>query len=366
METLRRGDEASHNHIENVFLEGVHKDIMGYRATKVSDEPLNYFLQRDGKTSVLRVSDVVLRENKDPKEIFAHAIRVATGSKWSHSAIVYLLSNPDRGYENTYLIEAKTKGVHIASWRNEVVPFDQFTVGIKRPSLDWYMETPYEKSRHDLHNPEDVHAISYLRHVRGIAFDQINGLYDHTTVYELTALYAARAARRHLSAVPQVADAAEGIADIFKKWDEDDDEKTDMLRFICSGIVQYSYFEALRLDIMNAFDMPEHREIAEHNLKNLHRIIFRPDPKGLIHEYVHKVQQGKLDIHKPAPEDVLDLLKTATPADFNNNGNLKWHYVVLKGNVWKIDEASNEYVPQNEDEKEILSMITPEHLSDEF
>ena len=339
---------------------------MGYRATKVSAEPLNFFLQRDGEPSVLRVSDVVLRENKDPKEVFAHAIRIATGSKWSHSAIIYLLSNPDRGYENTYLIEAKTKGVHIASWRNEVVPYDQFTVGIKRPHLDWYRETPYQQSRHDSHNPEDVHSISYLRHVRGIAFDQINGLYDHKTVYELAALYTARAARRHLSAVPQVADAAQAVADLFKKWDEDDDSQTDMLRFICSGIVQYSYFEALRIDIMNGFDVPEYREIAEHNLKHMHRILFRPDPKGLIHEYVHNVQQGKLDIHKPAPEDVLDLLKTATPADFNNNGNLKWRYVVLKGNVWKIDEVLEDTTPQNEDEKEILAMITPEHLSDEM
>lgn len=338
---------------------------MGYRATQVSQEPLRYFLQRKGARSHLRVADVVLRENKSPREVFSLAIRLATASKWSHSAIVYLLSDPYKGYNNTYLIEAETKGVHIASWRNEVVPFEQFTVGIKRPRMDWYMESPYEKSCHDSRNPENTHGISYLRHVRGIAFDQINGLYDHKTVYELAALYTARAAHRHLGAVPQVAEAAEGVADLFKKWDEHDDRQTDMLRFICSGIVQYSYFEALRIRIMNDFDIPAHRKAAEHNLENMHRVIFRPDPNGIIRDYIRKVQHGELDIHKPAPEDVLDLLKTATPADFNNNGNLEWIYVVLKGNVWKIDEAADYYTPQSEDEQEILSMITPEHLSDE-
>ena len=339
---------------------------MGYKATLLSQDPLNYFLQTSDEGPFLRVADVVLRENKDPKEVFAHAIRIATGSKWSHSAILYLLSDPYRGYDNTYLVEARTKGVRIASWRNEVVPFEHFTVGIKRPRLDWYQETPYEQSRHDPRDNEDTHGIDFLRHVRGIAFDQINGLYDHKTVYELAALYTARAARRHLSAVPQVAEAAEGIADLFKKWDEDDEKQTSMLRFICSGIVQYSYFEALRRRIASDFDVPEHRKIAEHNLEHMDCLLFRPDPKGLVRAYIRDVQQGKLDVHQPAPEDVLDLLKTATPADFNNSGNLEWRYVVLKGKIWKIDEGEDDHKVESEDEAEILEMITPEHLSNEF
>lgn len=335
---------------------------MAYRATHIDQDPLNYFLQSNDEGPFLRVADVVLRENKDPKEVFAHMIRAATGSKWSHSAILYLLSDPDKGFDNTFLIEAKTKGVHLASWRNEVVPFDQFTVGIKRPRMDWYAETPYETSRHDPRDPEDVPGIGYLRHVRGIALDQINGLYDHKTVYELAALYAKRAARRHLSAVPQIADAAGAVSDLFKKWDEKDSDASSVLRFICSGIVQYSYFEALRRRIANDFDIPEHREVAQCNLSNMQRVIFRPDPQGLVSKYIQQVQEGELDIRNPAPEDVLDLLKTATPADFNNSPNLEWRYVILKGVVWKIDEAPEDYKPQSKDEEEVLRLLTPEHL----
>ncbi|GAC1353999.1 MAG: hypothetical protein NVS4B11_30070 [Ktedonobacteraceae bacterium] len=334
---------------------------MAYRAIHVSNDPLNYFLQTSDEGPYMRVADVVLRANQDPKEVFAHMIRTATGSKWSHSAILFLLSDPYKGFNNTFLIEAKTKGVHIASWREEVIPYEQFNVGIKRPQLDWYTETPYEHSRHDPRDPEDVPGIGYLRHVRGIAMDHINGLYDHKTVAELAALYAQRAAERHLGGIPIIADAAGTIADLFKKWDESQSDSASVLQFICSGIIQYSYFEALRRRIMIDMDIPEHRHAAEHNLRHMDRVVFRPDPQGLVRDYIHKVQKGELDIHNSAPDDVLDLLKTATPADFNNSRKLEWHYIILKGAVWKIEETPSDYEVQSEDEKEVLAMIIPEH-----
>ncbi len=334
---------------------------MPYQAVRMEQDPLNYFLQTSDEGPFLRVADVLLRENKDPKEVFAHMIRIATGSKWSHSAILYLISDPRRGFNNTFLVEALTKGIHIASWRNEVVPFEQFTVGIKRPCMDWYSETRYEASRRDPHDAEDVPGIGYLRHVRGIALDQINGLYDRKTVFELSALYTERVAKRHLGAVPQIADAAAAVAKVFKKWDEASSSANSVLRFICSGLVQYSFFEALRLRIANDIDIPEHREAAMSNLHNIHRIIFRDDPDNVIPQYIQQVQSGTLDIHDPAPEDVLDLLKTATPADFNNSQNLEWRYVILKGVVWQINQAPEGYQPQGEDEANVLALLGPEH-----
>ncbi len=316
---------------------------MMYRATRIEQDPLNYFLTQGANGPLLRIADVVLRENKNPREIFAHLIRLATASKWSHSAIVYLTSDPPKGYNNTFLVEAMTIGIRLASWRHEVVPFEQFTVGIKRLRLDWYVETSYEQAHHDPDDPEDCHGIAYLRHVRGIAMDQVNGLYDHKTVYELSGLYAERVARRHLSSIPQIADAAKAVANLFKKWDEDEERKNSVLRFICSGIVQYSFFEALRRRIMNAWDNPAHHEAAVSNLRNMHRIIFHEDPEGLIPQYIQDIEQGKLDIHDPAPEDVLDLLKTATPADFNNSPNLAWSYIILNGVVWELHPTDQDY-----------------------
>jgi len=334
---------------------------MAYRATFVSKDPLNYFLQHDDEGPHLRVSDVVLRVNHDPKEIFSHLIRIATNSQWSHSALLYLTNDPPKGFDNTFLVEAMTTGIRVASWRNEVVPFEQFTVGIKRPRIDWYVETPRDIAKHDPDDPEDVHGIAYLRHVRGIALDQINGLYDHNTVHELTALYIERVAKRHLPDIPQVAEAAAGAADLFKKWDEDSSKSTNIVRFICSGLVQYSFFAALRIRIINDLAVPQFRDAAMSNLSNLHRVIYRDDLEGVIQTYVQQLQSGKLKLSDPIPDDVLDLLKTAIPADFNNSPDLAWRYVVKEGMVWQLDEVPDGYTPASKDEADVLQLIQPEH-----
>ena len=83
--------------------------------------------------------------------------------------------------------------------------------------------------------------------------------------------------------------------------------------------------------------------------------------KDIIPTYIRQVQSGELDIAQPAPGDVLDLLKTATPADFNNSDRLEWRFVIRKGVVWKIDEAPTDYQAQSQDEEDILKMLGEEH-----
>src|SRR5579863_4589925 len=67
---------------------------MAYRAIHLSNDPIAYFLQQSDEGPHLRVSDVVLRANLNPKEIFSSLIRFATNSTWSHSALLYLLNDP--------------------------------------------------------------------------------------------------------------------------------------------------------------------------------------------------------------------------------------------------------------------------------
>lgn len=324
---------------------------MAYRATHLADEPLNYFLQQSDVGPRLRVSDVVLRTNLNPKEIFSALIRMATDSHWSHSALLYLLNDPLQGFDNIFLVEAMTSGVRVASWRNEVEPPEQFTVGIRRLPMEWYVESPRDIAKRDADDVDDVHGIAYLRHVRGLALDQINELYNQNTVDEISALYLERVAKRHsIPLVPQVADH---FANFFKTRDE------SVIRFICSGLVQYSFFEALRRRVINDLAVPEHHDCAISNLNNLHRVIFHPDPEGVITNYVQQVQSGKLDIAAPVPGEVLDLLKTTTPADINNTTNLEWRYIIRKGWVWEIDKAPDNYKPQSDDETVVLGLMNP-------
>lgn len=330
---------------------------MAYRPVCVAGDPLDYFLEENEEKFRMRIADVIVRQNKSATELFSRLIRLASDSLWSHSAIVYLLRDPHKGYNNTFLVEVTTKGAHVASWRKEIYPLKEFNVGIKRLNVDWYAETPYEKSRHDPADPEDTHGISFLRHVRGIALDQIDSLYDHKTVYEMTALYTERLAKRHLSSAPGVADAAASIATLFKKWDEDSDTSANMLHFICSGMVQYSFFEALRRRLINDLAIPEHRDAAMSNLYNMHRILFRDDPEGIFADYLQRVQSGKLDIATTVPGNVMDLLKTATPADFSCSENLEWRYIIRQGIVWRIDKIAGEYEPHDEEEAEVLKLV---------
>src|SRR5579859_848300 len=336
---------------------------MTYRATLVSKDPLNYFLQTSDEGPRLRVSDVVVRVNLDPGQIFSRFIRMATNSQWSHSSLLYLINDPPNGFDNTFLVEAMTTGVRVASWRNEVVPFNTFTVGIKRPRLDWYVESPGEMNRHDPTDPEDVVCIAYLRHIRGMAIDQINNLYDHNVVWELTSLYIERIAREHLSAIPLIAEAAAGAANMFKHWEEDSSKADPMFRFICSGLVQYSFFEALRVRTNNDLAIPAHRDAALSNLSNLSRVIFRDDPHQVIPDYIQQVQSGKLKLSDPVPGDVTNLLHTSTPADFNDSPNLEWRYIIKEGVVWEIAPAPDTYAPASQDESSVLALMHPAHTA---
>lgn len=334
---------------------------MIYRATLVSRDPLAYFMEYGKDSPRLHISDVVLRINHSRKEVFSRFIRAATNSKWSHSALVYLANNSLRGLRNTFLIEAQTQGVIISAWRNEVMPFKEFTVGIKRPKLDWYVESAHEKARHDPYDQEDKHGIGYLRHVREVAMDQMHGLYDHKVVWELAALYLARVARRHVRKIPQIARTADALANFFKKWDAKNDPRAHVMHFMCSGLVQYSFFTALRFRILHDLQIPEHRESALQNLRSMQRVLYRSDPDQAMSTYIKRLLAGELDLADPPPNEVQDLLKTATPADFNNSPNLEWRYIILNGRVWHIEEAPAGYVAQSKEEAGVLAMLRSEH-----
>lgn len=332
---------------------------MAYRAICVSQDPKDYFLQRheDG-SSRLRVADVVLRTTQSPMHIIGRLIRFATKSRWSHAALVLLLSNSRQGYDSTFLIEAITKGVRVVAWSKVLTPYQEVTIGVKRLEMDWYVETTYERERHTTRDPEDTHGIEYLRSVRGVALDQINDLYDRKVVYELIALYAKRVLRRHLKAFPVFAHLAASLANFFRTWSLDISSPDTLENFICSGLIQYSFFEALRERILYDLTKAEDREMA---MQNLHHVVFCDDPDGVIAEYVWQIQVGKRNLDDPIPDAVLDLLKTALPADFNNSSDLQWCYIIHQGKVWQIDDVAEGYRPQSEEEAFVLDLLKPEH-----
>jgi hypothetical protein len=93
----------------------------------------------------------------------------------------------------------------------------------------------------------------------------------------------------------------------------------------------------------------------------MYRILFRDDPEGVFAAYLQRVQSGKLDIAATVPGNVMDLLTTATPADFSGSENLEWRYIIRQGIVWRIDKIAGEYEPHDKEEAEVLKLMKPEY-----
>jgi hypothetical protein len=145
------------------------------------------------------------------------------------------------------------------------------------------------------------------------------------------------AKKHHFTAL---ADIADKIAEHFERIDQNSNGQADvMMRFICSGLVQYSFFAALRWRIMNAINIPDQRDAAMSNLSNLTRVVFRDDPEGLIPDYVQQVQSGKIKISDPIPSQ------------------LDWKYIIRQGVVWQIDTVADGYQAQNKEEMDVLGLM---------
>ncbi len=285
---------------------------MTFRAALVAQDALQYFLLPDQENIFLRVSDILVRVNLGP-EIFSRFIRLSTNSQWSHAALLYLMNDPREGFDNMFVLEAMNgAGVRVVSWKGEVTPYDKFAVGIRRLPLDWYKESAYETARHDPKDPENIDGIWYLRHVRGMALDQINAMFDEGTIGELTALYVERLAGQY---------------------------KLPFLFKIAAWFVQLIRGRG------QADPTP--------------RFIFRADPDGIIANYVQQVKSGKLKPDAAVPGNVEDFLRTTTPADFSRSPNLQWRYIIRAGKVWEIlNDAPADYKPQSPDEAAVLALLS--------
>jgi hypothetical protein len=335
---------------------------MGLRAIRVADNEADYFRQKSDAGPFLRTGDILLRYSPGHRHIFTDFIRLATQSKWSHSALIYLEPDPNGEYEQICIVDSTPEtGTRSIGLAQEIQPLRKHIEGVKQLRLDWYVETPQEAAER-AGSDADVHGITYLRKVRDVALAQVHSLYDHKTIWELTALYFERMAKHRLGFMPQVADMLGAVEKLLEKWDEASSEKHHWLQFICSGVVQYSFFEALRQHILANLDIPANRQAALSNLNHLQHVVFCDDPDGYIADYIREVQTGKRDLAEGVPEKVLNVLRTATPADFNNSPRLQWRYIVNKRQVWQIYEATEheEAAPQSKEEREILALMKPD------
>ncbi len=167
----------------------------------------------------LRTGDIVLSRSRS---ITSWLIRYATGSAFSHAALVFVVAKPEEGYNNTFLLESISTGVGLANLQDYI--------GGRRPHADIAILRLEGQGLDE----------AYFRQVRGLLLDHVKSGYDFGRVMRmgLTAAFGIRlgwvkvSEGSHNSMRKTIARTRARL----HKWVPP--------QFICSGFIQYGLAKA--------------------------------------------------------------------------------------------------------------------------
>jgi hypothetical protein len=221
----------------------------------------------------LRKGDIIL--SRSPT-LTSWLICKATGSSFSHAALVFVVSEPAEGYDNTFLLESTGSGVGLANL--------QHYIGGKKPNAEIAI----------LRFKDATLSPMFFNRVRGLMLDHVQAEYDYGVIARLTLslFFGARLGyakiRKGSNAAMQT--AVERTRKRILKWLPP--------QFICSGFIQYGLIKAAA------------REGLDPNL-----VILR--------EGLHA--------------DNVDELLAVTPDDVSHSDKLQWLYVARRGWVYNVE-----------------------------
>jgi hypothetical protein len=170
----------------------------------------------------LRVGDIIL--SRSPT-LISWLIRFATGSRFSHAALVFVVARPEEGFNSTFLLESVKSGVGLANLRDYI--------GGRNPHAD-IVVLRLEGARLDE---------SYFKKVRGLMLDHVKSGYDFSRVMRmgLSTAFGFRLGWAKVRKGP-TASMRDAIARTRKRlirWVPP--------QFICSGFIQYGLAKAAEL-----------------------------------------------------------------------------------------------------------------------
>lgn len=243
------------------------------------------FLSRDAMRSLveegrLKRVDILLTHSRG--SLIGRLIRFGTKSYWNHAALVYVLRDADKGYQQTFIIESGGEGIDIHNISRFLGPGRKTDVAVLRLEAPWFQE--------DLQ-----------RYIRGLALQEIDAKYDYGMIVHI--------GRWLLRGVIQ------GLVYGFLRF------KPEGLRrvrrpglaralrvdsYICSGFVQWAYYEGVRSYL---------KDEGKSAVASLGQVSFNPE------------------LESEADEETL---LSTTPADLAQTPQLTWKYLVKGGVVWEI------------------------------
>jgi hypothetical protein len=275
--------------------------------------PVSRFLAGD----YLKRADVML--SRKSGNLYSFLIRWATGSLFSHAALVFHVRDHLDGFNNNFVIEAGTSGVDITNIR-DYCNDPYYTVAIKRMNKEWFGD--------DLQ-----------RFVRGHLLDHIKDEYDYWRAITL--------ARALLRAALFRNDRPFSQSDVSKqtrRWVRIRRGR-NANEFICSGLVQYGYFNALyklmKKRLKGEAGGEEAREAMQEvatraGLKTL-------SPDMLRDVLFSKELEATLDLDEKgrfksfrSMRRFFNAMHATTPRDIEETDKLDWLYVIRGGMVHRV------------------------------
>lgn len=255
--------------------------------------PMDAFL----KGGYLNRADVLLMRGH---RLFSKAIRYATSSVFSHAALVFLVPEPEQGFDHTFILEAVPAGVDVTRLEHDTSPKPDGSfpaaISVVRLAAPWFSD--------------DI-----ARVVRGHMLNFIEAGYDWQTVLSI----AANVLATRLSGKPE--EVPKAFAKSLKKAQAN--RQLAPANFVCSGFVQYGYLRALA-DL--AADSSSGLGDAE-----VRSVVFNPRLAGVA---VNDALGGD--------KDAFATLMSTTPEEISRSPVLQWKYVLLKGQAHAVasrDEA---------------------------
>ncbi|MCU0733561.1 MAG: hypothetical protein MUE84_18515 [Hyphomonas sp.] len=238
-------------------------------------------------------SDVVLTRRTG--DLTAAVIRWATGSPFSHAALIFTGPQFDSGISGTFVIESGTSGVDLTQFTDYTSNKSTY-IAIKRLRKDWF--TAPRQSR-----------------VRGVLLDKIKATYDYWTI--------ARIARNLWFGVQSKVRTKEKTVETYRRNDW-----TPPNEYICSGLVQVGFVEMAVEAIKRGELSPEVlREVVFH--KEAESRLPEPGSWKYLGEDAKDTAAGFRDV-------LSDELFSVTPEDLAQSDKLSWQYFIKDGLVYKV------------------------------
>ncbi|KAB2939318.1 hypothetical protein [Hyphomicrobium sp.] len=242
----------------------------------------------------LERADVVLTRRE--WDLASWAIRWATDSPFSHSAMVFTGPQFESGYTSTFVIEAGTGGVDLTNLRDYIADKSAF-IAIKRFRKEWFDQ--HKQSR-----------------VRGLLLDKIKASYNYWAIGSIVRSLWFGVER----SVTGEREAVRNFRE--RQWDAPNE-------FICSGLVQIGFIEAA-IEYIKAGQLPP---------SALNEVVFEPEAATRLPE---EEDWGYLDEETSKTTAVLfrkqnfDALQSVTPENLAASEKLDWLYFIKNGMVHKV------------------------------